>query len=87
MARSVTLSDEAFLALREEKREGESDSDVVLRLRSEARAKRKDPWLFFRRKATFDITAEEHEEFLEKMRQADIQKMADLERQRRETPE
>ncbi len=48
MARSTTLSDEAFRALREEKRPGESDSDVVLRLRREARARRGDPTRFLR---------------------------------------
>jgi predicted CopG family antitoxin len=71
MARSVTLSDEAFLALRTEKREGESDSDVILRLRKEARSKRKDPWLFVRRKAAFVVSEEEHLRFLEEMRKAD----------------
>lgn len=71
MARSVTLSDEAFLALRAEKREGESDSDVVLRLRREARAQRKDPWRFVRRKATFVVSEEEHLRFLAEMRSAD----------------
>ena len=47
MARSVSLSDSAFAALRAEKRQGESDSDVVVRLRDEARQKRKDPARFF----------------------------------------
>lgn len=59
MARSVSLSDEAFVALREEKREGESDSDVVLRLRREARAKRKDPERFFRGRAKYALSAAE----------------------------
>lgn len=71
MARTVTLSDEAFTALRAEKQAGESDSDVVLRLRREARAKRKDPWLFFRRKANFAFSEEEDERQRAAMREAD----------------
>lgn len=48
MVKPVSLSDPAFAALREEKRPGESDSDVVLRLVKVARAHRKDPWHFVR---------------------------------------
>lgn len=84
MARSVSLSDEAFLALREEKREGESDSDVVLRLRREARAKRKDPDKFFKGKSKFTMTVEEFLEFRAKMNAADVAHAERLERYRRE---
>ena len=50
MVKPVSLSDPAFAALRKEKRVHESDSDVVLRLIHEARAKRKDPMSFVRAK-------------------------------------
>ena len=74
MARSVSLSDEAFAILRREKRTNESDSDVVIRLQREARRKEKDPMLFFRRAPHLEITPEQFEEFREKMRAADIAK-------------
>ena len=48
MTKPVTLSDSAFAALRKEKKQGESDSDVVLRLLETARASQKDPWRFVR---------------------------------------
>lgn len=71
MARSTSLSDEAFAALREEKREGESDSDVVLRLRREARTKRKNALRFLEWKADFVWTDEEWAEIQRKMAEAD----------------
>lgn len=71
MARSTTLSDEAFSALRAEKKEGESDSDVILRLRREARAKRKDPLRFLRRKPSFAFPEKQYDRILERMREAD----------------
>lgn len=73
MVKPVSLSDPAFAALREEKRPGESDSDVVLRLIKEAQAARKDPWHFVKasahRKKAW--TAEEHLENVQRMRQID----------------
>lgn len=76
MVRPVSLSDPAFAALREEKKEGESDSDVVLRLVREARSARKDPWHFVRtRKLRKRVwTPEEHLQILEKMREVDRRK-------------
>lgn len=71
MARSTTLSDEAFKALRAEKREGESDSDVILRLRREARARRKDPLRFLRRKPDFAFSEKAYDRILDRMREAD----------------
>jgi hypothetical protein len=74
MARSVTLSEEAFRALREEKRPGESDSDVVLRLRREARRKTKDPTAFLRSKTMFHATPGKLTEFSREMLAADVRK-------------
>lgn len=74
MARSVSLSDEAFHALREEKQPRESDSDVVIRLRNEARTKRKDPFRFLRNKIPFELGPEEHLDFLDRMRKADVER-------------
>lgn len=48
MVKSVSLSDPAFDALRNERRDEESDSDVVLRLVEEARSVRRDPMHFVR---------------------------------------
>jgi len=71
MARSVSLSDEAFAVLRRDKQEGESDSDVVLRLHRTAHRKEKDPMAFFRNPPKADLTPEQHLEFIDKMRAAD----------------
>jgi predicted CopG family antitoxin len=72
MVKPVSLSDPAFDALREEKQEGESDSDVVLRLIEEARSSRKDPMHFVRTRSQREraLTIEEHEEALQKMDEA-----------------
>ena len=78
MARSVSLSDEAFAALRAEKRAGESDSDVVLRLRRTAHRKERDPANFFRNPPKPGWTEAEYDEVREKMRAADIKKAKDL---------
>lgn len=59
MVRPVSLSDEAFARLRREKKPGESDSDVVLRLASEAQRARKDPDAFVRWKPKRAMTVEE----------------------------
>lgn len=70
MVKPVSLSDPAFAALRREKRPGESDSDVVLRLIDEARRARKDPWKFARYRPKRSITPEQHLEFLDRMNEA-----------------
>lgn len=77
MVKPVSLSDPAFEALRSEKQENESDSDVVLRLVREARSARKDPWHFVRTRDKRERrwSPEEHVEILEKMREADRRKM------------
>ncbi|MGQ0535360.1 MAG: hypothetical protein ACT4PT_04735 [Methanobacteriota archaeon] len=78
MVRPVSLSDPAFAALRREKRAGESDSDVVLRLvRDARRAGRKDPRAFLlrirsRRRA---MSFEDQLEVLRGMDDADRAKM------------
>ncbi len=76
MVKPVSLSDPAFEALRSEKQENESDSDVVLRLVREARSARKDPWHFLesRKKRKRVWSVEEHREILEKMDEADREK-------------
>lgn len=71
MARSTTLSDEAFGLLRSLKRPGESDSDVVLRLAHEARIAKKDPLRFVRRKARFAFSEEEHAQMIQEGDEAD----------------
>lgn len=70
MVKPVSLSDPAFAALRKEKRAGESDSDVVLRLLREARAARKDPLKFLRYRPRSSLSAAEHREFLDRMGEA-----------------
>lgn len=78
MVKPVSLSNPAFAALREEKRPGESDSDVVLRLIQEAHSGRKDPWHFVRasrlRKRIW--TPDEHLENVRKMRKIDREQAA-----------
>lgn len=74
MARSISLSDEAFRTLRDEKREGESDSDVLLRLAREARRKRKDPMAFLDDPPEPEWDWETYQTFREKMREADIER-------------
>lgn len=73
MVKPVSLSDPAFEALRAEKRENESDSDVVLRLVEEAVSARRDPYHFVRTRRSRErtIPLEEHEDALEEMREAD----------------
>lgn len=76
MVKPVSLSDPAFEALRDEKEEGESDSDVVLRLIREARSARKDPYHFVRSRDSREraLSLEEHEAALEEMDRADREK-------------
>lgn len=71
MVRPVSLSDPAFAALRREKRPTESDSDVVLRLVREARARRKDPRAFLRHAARPLASWDDLERDAERMRRAD----------------
>lgn len=89
MVKPVSLSDPAFAALRQEKQENESDSDVVLRLLREAKAARKDPWHFVRtRKLRKRImTPEEHLAFIERMREVDREQMRERWDQRQEQQE
>lgn len=75
MVKPVSLSDPAFAALRKEKGANESDSDVVLRLIREARAKRKDPMSFVRSSSPSDgWDAKEFAQFRKKMNEADVRK-------------
>lgn len=74
MARSVSLTDEAFRVLRSEKRPGESDSDVLLRLAREARRTRKDPTAFLENPPRRRWSREEYDAFRERMRTADVEK-------------
>ena len=71
MTKPVTLSDGAFAALRREKKEGESDSDVVNRLVHEARAARKDPFRLVGAPLKRAMSVEEHLRMLEDAREAD----------------
>lgn len=71
MVRPVSLSEPAFAALRKEKRVGESDSDVVLRLIATVRASERDPRKFLRGKREWAFTEEEYDEMMRKMDEAD----------------
>lgn len=78
MTKPVTLSEEAFRVLRSLKRDGESDSDVILRLAAEA-GKKKDPTILLRARLKPAFGSwEQYEVLREKMRQADIRKMRRL---------
>jgi len=74
MVKPVSLSDPAFAALRKEKKNGESDSDVVLRLIKEANSKRKDPMAFLRWKAKPRIPWNAYEKILDEMRAAELER-------------
>lgn len=73
MVKLISLSDPAFAALQREKRKGESDSGVVLRLLEEVGRARKDPKAFLRMRDRIDpmMPAEEHKAWVRKMREAD----------------
>ena len=72
MVKPVSLSDPAFAALRKEKRPGESDSDVVLRLVREAHGARRDPLSFIDGAPHADMMEpEEHLRFLREMHDVD----------------
>lgn len=85
MVKPVSLSDPAFEALREEKQENESDSDVVLRLVREARSARKDPFHFLRTAPGREraLSYEEHLEAIERMDEADREKAKERWEERR----
>lgn len=73
MTRPVTLSEAAFAALKKEKRNGESSSDVILRLIRDS-PDRKDPARFLRMRLKRRISIEEHERLLNEMRELDTPK-------------
>lgn len=75
MARSVSLSDDAFRTLRAEKRPNESDSDVVRRLAAEARRNRKDPMAFLRNPPKRSWDDATFDEFQKKMHRADLERI------------
>ena len=60
MVKPVSLSDPAFAALRKEKRPGESDSDVVLRLIKSLHENQKDPLAFLKPLPDRWLSYEEH---------------------------
>lgn len=60
MVKPVSLSDPAFAALRREKRPGESDSDVVLRLIRNLHENQKDPLAFLKFQGTRWLSYEDH---------------------------
>lgn len=88
MVKPVSLSDPAFEALRSEKRESESDSDVVLRLVREARSARKDPEHFLDTRASREraLAIPEHEDALAEMRDADRDRLGERLEERRDDP-
>ncbi len=71
MVRPVSLSEPAFAVLRAEKRQGESDSDVVLRLAREARAGRRDPRAFQKYRPRRTISLKKYHEWTRSMDAAD----------------
>lgn len=83
MTKPVTLSDGAFAALRQEKKKGESDSDVVARLIQEAHGARakKDPWHWVRasRHLQRAIPADEHLRLIQEWRRYDRDPWAEAE--------
>jgi len=79
MVRPVSLSDPAFEALRREKQDQESDSDVVLRLVEEARSARRDPMHFVRSRENRErvLSPTEHQELLGEAREKDWERARD----------
>lgn len=76
MTRPITLSEQAFRALRAQKRDGESDSDVVLRL-IEAGVQKKDPMIFFKVKLKPAFGSwKKYDAWRRKMNEADRRKAA-----------
>lgn len=71
MVKPVSLSNPAFAALRAEKRESESDSDVVLRLAQEARASRRNPRSFLQYKPGREVPLKNYAAWARAMNEAD----------------
>lgn len=71
VARTISLSEEAFRVLRAQKQSGESDSDVLLRLAREAHKKRKNPLAFFQNPPRPSWSGEEYERVRDRARRAD----------------
>lgn len=71
MTKPMTVSDRAFAALRKEKKKGESDSDVIMRLLEEAKGRKKDPWLWVNMKHKRSMSLDEHLKMIEESREAD----------------
>lgn len=74
MTKQVAFSNDAYAALRKEKREGESFSDLVLRLMRDARIATKDPMRFVNHPHQFWVTREEHLKMIEEGREVDRQR-------------
>ena len=71
MTKQVALSNAAYAALKREKQETESFSDLVVRLMREARVTKKDPMRFVNFPHQRTMSPEEHLRFIEEMREAD----------------
>lgn len=69
MTRQVSLSEDAYRRLREEKREAESFSKTILRLLRAAKGK--DPFVFTQRKRRHVLSAKEHLALVEADRDRD----------------
>lgn len=72
MTRQVSLSEDAYSALRREKREAESFSQAVMRLLATARRAEKDPMKFVGRRRRRVIPVEEHLALVEQWRDEDL---------------
>lgn len=73
MTKQVALSNDAYAALRKVKQEGESFSDLVMRLMREASVG-KDPMRWVNRPHRFWVTKEEHLRMIEEGREVDRQR-------------
>lgn len=82
MTKQVALSNEAYAALRGEKQEAESFSDLVLRLMREANMGRRDPMRWLSRPHKSWLTMEEHLQMVEEGREADRRDPWDEDRER-----
>ena len=71
MTRPVTLSEEAFAAIRGAKRGEESTSDVVLRLIREARSATRDPARILRLRLERAVSARQHRSDVRESRRLD----------------
>lgn len=85
MSPTISLSEEAYQALEEERRDDETASEAILRLVEERSGEEKDPFHFVRTRAQRERawSLEEHEEMLKEMDEADRRKA----RERREDRE